>query len=267
MRNITILLTGASEGIGRALALKLAAQGAQLALAARSKDKLDAVARECQALGAKALAIPSDIADQQACKALVEQTIAHFGHLDILINNAGITMNERFEHIQDFSIFERIMRVNYFGPLYCTSYALPTLKQRKGLIVTISSWQGKTGFPRSSGYAASKHAVQGFFDSLRIELAGSGVDVLMVSPGPVDTTIHTKKFAEPGQAADITPRIRRSDLMMVDECAQQILRAISRRDRELVMTPKGKLLVWARLIAPAFLDRIVSRSVERFYNP
>jgi short-subunit dehydrogenase len=267
MKNKTIIVTGASEGIGRELASVLAAQGANLVLAARSQEKLNEVARSCESTGVSALAVPTDVADPQACRRMVDAAVARFCGIDILVNNAGISMFSPFEKVVDLSDFERILKVNYLGAAYCSHFALPHLQARKGLIVAISSLQGKTGFPGYSAYCASKHAMQGFFDSLRIELRDSGVDVLVVSPGAVATNIHTKRLGIGRRPESDTPARKSRGLMDVDECARQILRAMERRRRELVMTSQARMLQWVKLLAPGFVDGLVAKAVRRFYDP
>ena len=171
----TVLITGASEGIGRALALALAAERAQLALNARDEVRLAEAVRECAARGAEALALPADVSRQEDCAAMVARAVARFGRLDVLINNAGVTMWSRFDALSDLSVFTRLLATNYLGAVYATAAALPALKAAGGLIVAVASVAGLTGVPERSGYAASKHAMVGFFESLRIELTGSGV--------------------------------------------------------------------------------------------
>jgi short-subunit dehydrogenase len=175
-------------------------------------------------------------------------------------------MYSPFERITDLHVFERIMQVNFLGAVYCTYFALPHLKRARGLLAAISSLQGKTGFPNSSGYAASKHAMQGFFDSLRIELTGSGVDVLVVSPGPVATSIHARRLGGDGELSQESLKRSNDRGMPVAECARQIVAAVERRRRELVMTAAGKAGQWVRLIAPALIDRFVADAVRRFYH-
>lgn len=206
------------------------------------------------------LAVPTDVADPAACRRLVDAAVARFGGIDVLVNNAGVSMQARFDAITDLAVFERVMRVNYLGAIHCTHAALPHLVARRGLVVAVSSLQGKTGFPTYSGYAASKHAMQGFFDSLRIELAASGVDVLVASPGPVDTAIHERRLTVDGGHRGRRAR----GAMPVDECARQIAAAIARRDRELVMTAAGKAGQWLKLLAPRLLDRLIADAVRRF---
>jgi NAD(P)-dependent dehydrogenase (short-subunit alcohol dehydrogenase family) len=262
MKGKSIVITGASDGIGRALAVTLAARGASLTLAARSREGLDRAVRECKDAGGQALAVPTDVTEPAACQALMEQAVAWAGGIDALVNNAGISFRAQLEEVTDLSIFDRVMRVNYLGAVYCTRAALAHLRASRGLIVAVSSLQGLTGFPGYSGYAASKHAMQGFFDSIRIELRGSGVDVLVVSPGPVATDIGLR-----GLGPDGAPRgegSRADNSMSVEECARQIARAMTRRKRELVMTAQGKMMLWLRMFAPDYVDGVVDRAVRRF---
>ena len=263
MTKKAILVTGASDGIGRELAVAFAGRGADVVVAARSADGLAETVRRCAAAGGRAFAVPTDVADPVACRALVERAVAECGGIDVLVNNAGIGMQARVEDVTDVGVFERVMRVNYLGAVYCTHAALPQLRKRGGLAVAISSWQGKTGFATYSAYAASKHALHGFFDSLRMELAGSGVDVLVVCPGPIDTAIHTRRLGADG-VTQHGGRARAGAAMPVAECVRQIVRAIDRRDRELVMTATGKAIPWMKVAAPALLDRLLADAIRRF---
>ncbi|MBL8151258.1 MAG: SDR family oxidoreductase, partial [Blastocatellia bacterium] len=199
---------------------------------------------------------------EEDCKHLIEEAVKNFGGIDLLVNNAGISMWVKFEDLKDLSIFEKIMQVNYFGAVYCTHYALPYLKSSKGLLVAISSLTGKTGVPTRSGYAASKHAMQGFFDSLRIELRGTGVDVLVVSPGFVATDIRARAFGKDGSSLGESPREESKETMSVEECVRQILEAMQRRQRELVMTAKGKLAMWLKLIVPDLVDSLAAKALK-----
>jgi short-subunit dehydrogenase len=262
MQGRRIILTGASEGIGRALALALAARGARLALAARDRDRLESVALECRGRGAEAIAIPTDVTSQQDLEWLVSETLKHFGGIDMLVHNAGITMWSRFEMLSDLSIFERLLEVNYLAPVRLTQLALPHLRQSRGLIVAIASLAGLTGVPERSGYAASKHAMVGFFDSLRIELEGSGVDVSVIAPDFVVSEIHKRAIGPDGEPLGASPMLQ-SKIMSAEECAARIVRAMQRRQRQLLMSRRGKLGQWLKLIAPAVIDRIAARAIRR----
>src|SRR5499433_2510069 len=249
-RDKVVVITGASSGIGLALAQKLARAGAALAMAARDPNVLAEAAASCRSLGAKVLAVPTDVAIAEQCRCLIDRTVAELGGIDVLINNAGISTGARFDETTDLSLFERVMQVNYLGAVYCTHFALPSLKARAGLLVAISSLAGKLGVPLRSGYAASKHALQGFFDTLRIELAGTGVDVLVVSPGYVATGIRSRALGANGRPLGKSDWHERGKAQSADACAAAIIDAMVRRRRELVMTPGGRVAQWARLIAP-----------------
>jgi len=262
MKDRRIILTGASEGIGRALALALASRGARLALAARDRERLESLAQECRARGGEALAVPTDVTNQQDLEWLVAETVKSFGGLDAVIHNAGITMWSRFDALQDFTIFERIMEVNYLAPVRLTALTLPHLRQSRGLIVAVASLAGLTGVPERSGYAASKHAMIGFFDSLRIELAGTGVDVSVVAPDFVVSEIHKRAIGPDGEPLGASPMMQQK-IMTADECAARIVRAMEKRQRLLLMSRRGRLGRWLKLLAPAVIDRISARAIRQ----
>jgi short-subunit dehydrogenase len=256
-----VIVTGASSGIGRELAHQLADQGAWLSLAARNIERLEAVQAECQKRGGKAIVVPTDVSIPAKCADLVRRTVEEYGCIDALINNAGITMWAKFEEVSDLSIFEQIMRVNYLGSLYCTYYALPHLKRSHGQIVGVSSLTGKTGVPTRSGYAASKHAMVGFFDSLRIEVAPYGISVTMIYPGFVASEVRARAFGPDGKPL-VTSPVREEDVMTVETCAQLIVGAMTKRKREFVMTLRGKLGQWLKMISPGLVDHIASQAIQ-----
>ena len=256
-----IIITGASSGIGREVALQLAEQGAKLSLAARDVERLEQVAAECRRRGGQALVVKTDVAIEAECRVLIDRTVSEYGRIDTLINNAGISMWARFDQLQDLSILEQIMRVNYLGAAYCTFYALPYLKQSKGRLAAVSSLAGKNGIPTRSGYAASKHAMAGFFDSLRIELVDAGVSVTVIYPGFVTSEIRTRAFGTDGKPLKNSP-VREAEVMTPQECARLIINALTKRQREEVMTLRGKLGLWMKLIAPGLVDRMAKRAIE-----
>jgi short-subunit dehydrogenase len=261
-RENVVVLTGASRGIGRELGLQLADQGAWLALAAREAAALETVVEECRRRGAKAVAVPTDVAEEAQCLGLMERTVAEFGRIDTLVNNAGISMWVRFDELRDLSVVERIMRVNYLGSVYCTFHALPHLKRTRGRLVGVSSLTGKTGVPTRSAYGASKHAMAGFFDSLRIELAGTGVTVTMIYPDFVATEIRERAFGADGKPLGASP-VQETKVMSAETCARLIIEAAASRRRELVMSGRGKLGQWLKLLAPGMLDRIAARAIAQ----
>ena len=262
MKGRRIILTGASEGIGRALALELAARGARVALAARDRHRLETLTQECRARGGEALAVPTDVTSEQDLEWLVTETVKSFGGVDVVIHNAGITMWSRFDALQDLSIFERLMEVNYLAAVRLTAMALPHLRQSRGLLVAVASLAGLTGVPERSGYAASKHAMIGFFDSLRIELAGSGVDVTVVAPDFVVSEIHKRAIGPDGEPLGESPMMQ-SKIMTAEECARRIADAVQKRQRQLLMSARGKWGRWLKLLAPSLIDRIAARAIRQ----
>ena len=261
MKYKVVVITGASKGIGAELARQLAARGARLVLAARDLPELEKVAAECRKAGGQAIVVRADVTLDRDCAAIMAGAALAYERIDVLVNNAGATMWARFDEIEDVSILDRIMQVNYMGAVRCTQHALPYLKQSQGLIVGIASLTALTGVPTRSGYAASKHAMRGFFDSLRIELMGSGVDVTMVYPGFVDTGIRENSAGPDGKPIGHVPV--RLDMMSVEECARITVAAIETRRREVVMTARGKMGVWLKLVAPGVVDRMAKRVIEK----
>ncbi len=258
----TMVVTGASEGIGRALCLELATQSPNLVLAARNEERLASAAQQCEEVGGQTLAVPTDVTDETACKTLVDKTVERFGGVDVLVCNAGGTMWARLlDEVEDLSIYERLMRLNYLGSVYCTYYALPYLKQSEGLIVGVSSIAGMTGVPSRTGYAATKHAQFGFFDSLRIELADSGVDVAMVAPDFVVTEIHKRALKGDGSVLADSP-IKERNVMSAQQCAALIVDAMENRRRLTIGSFRGKVGRWVRLVYPKAIDNMAKKAIE-----
>jgi NAD(P)-dependent dehydrogenase (short-subunit alcohol dehydrogenase family) len=257
-----VVITGASRGIGRELALQLADQGAWLALGARETDRLEAVANECRQRGGRAVAIRTDVGSESDCQELIRCTAEEYGRLDTLINNAGVSMWARFEDVQTLEPFDTIMRVNYLGTVYCTYYALPWLKKARGRIVGVSSAAGKNGVPTRSAYSASKHAMVGLLDTLRIELSSYGISVTIVYPDFVTSDIRRSAFGADGKPLGHSP-VQEARVMPTDVCARLILEAAAKRKRELLMSPRSRVGVWLKLIAPGLVDRIALNAIQR----
>jgi short-subunit dehydrogenase len=257
-----IVLTGASQGIGKALALALAPQGPKLVLAARDEAALQKVASDCRARGAETFVFRTDVTDETQCRELIRRAVAEAGGLDVLIHNAGGGMNARFDEMTDVTVFEKLIRLNYLGPAYLTHEAVPHLKKSRGQIVVISSVAGLTGVPLRTAYSGSKHAVFGLFESLRIELAEHGVSVTMIAPDFVQSEIHKRAFGPDGKlVGDST--IAERVAMPADECAALIVGAMERRQRLLITSLRGRLGRFARLVLPRVVDRIAARAIRR----
>ena len=259
-----VLITGASSGIGAELARQCAAQRMRVAITARDAARLEDVASACRALGADVFVVAGDVSIEQDCQRIVRATAEHFGQLDVLINNAGLGASGKFEDITDLTIFDTLMRVNYLGSVWCTAYALPYLKKTHGRIVGISSLTGLTGVPKRTAYAATKHAMAGFFDSLRIELADTGVSVTMIYPGFVFSEINRHALSPNGLPFGERAYVRKpGETMETATCVRMILRATARRDRDLVMTARGKFGRVLKLLSPRLVDRIARRVIEK----
>jgi short-subunit dehydrogenase len=257
-----IVVTGASSGIGKALCLALAPQRSRLVLAARDAARLEEVSGACRAAGAETLVVPTDVTSTEQCRLLVEKTVAVFGALDVLVNNAGIGMLARFDETSDLSIYERLMDVNYLGCVYPTYYALPHLKQSRGQIVVMSSLAGLNGVPTRTGYAASKHAVFGFFDSLRIELRDDGVSVTMVAPYFVLSEIHRRSAGPDGQPLGQSP-MQEDKIMTAEECASRTVAGMARRQRLVITNWRGGIASrLLKVIAPGLVDRLALKAVR-----
>ena len=248
-----IVITGASEGIGAELARQLSRDRPKLVLAARRLDALQAVAAQCEALGAKTFVKVADVSIEADCRSLIAHAVDTFGGIDVLVNNAGISMHANFDEIADTGVYEKLMRINLMGSIWPTHAALAHLKSSKGLVVAVASLAGLIGVPGRTTYCATKFAQTGFFEALRVELAPDGVAVCIVYPGVVATEIRRNGWNAQGQPARVSS-VNESGAMSVKECAALIVAAIRLRKREEVMTAKGKLGRWIKLIAPKKLD-------------
>jgi short-subunit dehydrogenase len=268
--NVTVI-TGASDGIGAEMARQLAAtrgKAAALVLAARSQDKLQAVAAQCEALGATPLVVPMDVSQEQQCRSLVDQAVSRFRRIDTLVNNAGISAQALFADVKpsDLHWYEDLMKVNLWGSVWCTHAALHALKASKGRIVAVSSLAGLVGVPGRTAYSASKFAMTGFFEALRAELKSSGVSVTTAYPGVVATQIRHRGLNAKGVAAG-SSGLREDDAMSVEECARLILAGMAGRKREVVMTTKGKLGRFVKLIAPGRVEAMALAALKDDARP
>ena len=258
----SVVITGASSGLGAALAGAFARDGARLTLMARRADRLAEVAEGCG--GAEVEAVEGDVTVPGDGERLVQAAVSAHGGIDCLVANAGVSMWSSFEEVQDLSLFRRLMEVNYLGAVHCVHPALPHLKDRRGQFVAISSIQGRVGVPQHTGYSASKHALQGFCDALRMELEGSGVNVLTVVLHWLGgTELREQAYAADGRPFGEGRRRPSRDAIGLEETCDAILRAVKGRRRELVMPWKLKALLAIRALRPRLAEAIVRRAVNR----
>jgi short-subunit dehydrogenase len=255
------IITGASSGIGRAIALKLSGEGTCLSLASRSQKELELVALECRKLYSKAIAIPTDVADESSCRELVERSVKEFGRIDMLVNNAGIDVVAKLEDLPDLHLFKRVIDVNFYGSVYATYYSLPSLRKSCGRIVNISSMGGVVAVPLNTSYVASKFAMNGFSDSLRMELLETGVSVTVICPYWVVSKFHENFMDRTGTPKGVSGRAVYTDSMMsADKCAQIVINAARMRRREVLLGP-GKIGALMRLLAPRMTERFTINKV------
>jgi len=258
-----VLVTGASSGIGAELSRQFAAAGGRVVLASRDTARLEEVAAECRVKGGDAHVVYLDVSIEESCKEAIEAAVAHYGKLDILVNNAGLRSHGRLDEITDLSIYDTIMRVNYLGAVWCTAYALPHLKQSRGQIVAIASLQSWAGVPTRSAYCASKHAMMGFFDSIRVELEDDGVSVTVIYPSFVYSEDNARVIAPDGTAVgDRAVRRRPGDAMSAQECVRLTLNAVARRKRHVLMTWRAKVGRVLKLVSPSLVDRLTKAAVR-----
>jgi NAD(P)-dependent dehydrogenase (short-subunit alcohol dehydrogenase family) len=228
-----VLITGGSSGIGRAAALRLARLGARVAVASRTVAALDAVVAEVHTLGGQGLAVAADVTEPEHCRLAVETTVAEWGGLDILLCSAGISLRALFADC-DLAVMERVMRVNFFGTLYATHFALPHVRKVRGSLVALSSLTGKRGTPSYALYGASKFAVQGLYEALRLELAAEGVHVGVVSPGFVDTPLREQVLGPDGQVWERPPPPP-FRIWPVEKCVDRMIRLLVKRRPEALL--------------------------------
>lgn len=254
MKDKIVVITGASSGIGKALAYEFGRKGAKVVIAARNITVLDEIAADLNSLGIKALAVQTDVTKELDCFKLIEKTVAEYSRIDVLINNAGISMRAVFNDLQ-LEVMHRIMDTNYWGTVYCTKFAMPWLLKTGGSLVGVISIGGYIGMPGRSAYAASKFAVRGFLDTVRVENLRTGLHVLVVAPGFTASNIRKAALLADGSAQGATPRDE-DHMMSAEKVAEYVFNAVVKRKRQLILTfIQGKLTVFLGKFIPKFLDK------------
>ncbi|MGE0636501.1 MAG: SDR family oxidoreductase [Bacteroidia bacterium] len=261
MKNKTVIITGASSGIGKACAIAFGKRGANIVISGRNKENLEQAAEELRKTNVQVLAVAGDVSNESDCKLLIEKTIEKFGGIDILINNAGISMRALFKDLQ-LDVIRKVMDINFWGTVYCTKYALPYLLKTKGSVVGISSIAGYNGLPGRTGYSASKFAMQGFLDALRIENLKTGLHVLVACPGYTASNVRNAALVADGSSQGESPRDEEK-MMSAEEVAEEIVKAVEKRKRTIVLTGQGKLAVWMNKFFPALTDKLVFNAVAK----
>ena len=261
MKGKVAIVTGASSGIGLATVKEFASRGASVVLAARNTSKLESTVQELNSQygndvngKSRFIAVTADVSKEEDCKNLVAKSVEHFGRIDILVNNAGISMRAMFKDL-DLSVIRNLMDVNFWGTVYCTKYALPYLLEAKGSVIGVISIAGFKGLPARTGYSASKFAIYGFLDTLRIEHLHDGLHVMIFAPGFTTSNIRNVALTADGSQQGETPRDE-DKMMSAEEVAARMAKGIKKRKSQIVLTPIGNLTVWLNKFFPRLVDRL-----------
>ncbi|MBO5716622.1 MAG: SDR family oxidoreductase [Alistipes sp.] len=256
-----IVITGASSGIGEAMAREYAAMGARVVLGARREQELQRVARDIEQRGGKVTYAVCDVSRESDCKALIERAVESFGGIDIMICNAGLSMRALFDEC-DLGVLHKLMDVNFWGTVYCTKHALPYLQQSRGSLVGISSVAGIHGLPGRTGYSASKYAMTGFLDSIRVENLKKGVHVMTACPGFTASNVRFSALTADGTQQGETPR-NESRMMTPEQVAHIVARGLKRRKRLCLMEWEGRLTHFVKKLCPGLVDRLFYAVMSR----
>lgn len=260
LENKVVIITGASSGIGMACARVMALKGACVVLAARRIDRLNALREEILHSGRRALAIQTDVTREEDCRKLVETTVREFGRIDVLINNAGVSMRAMFADLH-LDVMRKVMDVNFWGTVYCTRFALPHLLASKGSLVAVSSIAGFKGLPARTGYSASKFAMNGLMETIRIEYLRSGLHVMVVAPSFTQSEIREHALLFDGSMQGNSPRDE-NHMMSPEWVARRIYWGLKMRKRNIIIGLKGQLLVLLQRIFPKTIDWLEYREMS-----
>ena len=264
MKDKVVIITGASSGIGLACAKAFYKEKAKVVLAARSIDTLNEIVKELDPEGERCLAVKTDVTIEDDCKNLVKQAVDKFGKIDVLVNNAGVSMRAVFDEVE-IPVLKRVMDVNFWGTVYCTKYALPYIQQTKGTIAGISSIAGFHGLPGRTAYSASKFAMHGFLESIRIENLKKEVHVLVLAASFTTSNIRISALDAHGNSQGITPR-HEEKMSSPDKVAKNLLRSIRKKKRNRIMSLEGQLMVLFQRIIPFLTDWVIFRKFKKEPN-
>ncbi|MBW3467313.1 SDR family oxidoreductase [Arthrospiribacter ruber] len=261
LKDKVVIVTGATSGIGEACALAFGKEGAKVAITGRSQVKIDNTLHRLQQQGITAIGILADASSEEDNEKAAIETLKAFGRIDILINNAGISMRALFEEL-DLDVFKKVMDTNFYGSVYATKYCLPEILKNKGSIVAVSSINGYRGTPARTAYTASKYAMNGFFEALRTEVMKRGVHILVASPGFTSSNIRNNALTADGNTQGESPR-QEDKMMSADTVAKHILSATLKRKRDIVLTGQGKLAVFLNKWIPGTMDSLVYKTMAK----
>ena len=260
-QNKVVVVTGASSGIGRAIAKEFAERRAIVVLASRNESTLKTLVSEFISNGGTAMAFPTDVTDEEQCKSLIEGTVNTFGKIDILVNSAGISMRANFLDLE-VDVLKKIMNTNFWGTVYCTKFALSHILKQQGSVVGISSICGITPLPGRTGYVASKHAMNGFLESLRLENNTDDLHVMLVHPGFTSSNIRNVALNNLGEPQIETP-LKEEKLMPAERVAKEVVSGIVYRKKNITLTTEGRLITWIYRHMPNLADRLIYGEMKK----
>lgn len=264
MKDKVVVITGGSSGIGKAMAYEFGKHGSKILITGRNEGDLNAAVSELTTAGITIQGFRADVSNEEDNKAMAEAALRAFGRIDVLINNAGISMRALFEEV-DLDVVKKVMDINFYGVLYATKYCLPEIIKNKGSVVGISSIAGYRGLPGRTGYSASKFALNGFLEVLRTEFLKRDVHVLTACPGFTASNIRKRSLTKDGQSQGESPRDE-ANMMTAEECARHIYWATIKRKRTLILTTQGKLAVFLNKWLPSLADKMVYNVMAKEAN-
>lgn len=264
MKNKVVVITGGSSGIGKALAAVFGNAGSKVLITGRNKSELDKTVAELNGQGTVIAGLQADVTVEEDNRRMAQEAIRLYGGIDILINNAGISMRALFSEV-DLEVIRKVMDINFYGAVYATRHCLPEIIRNKGSVVGISSIAGFRGLPGRTGYSASKFALNGFLEALRTEHLKTGVHVLTACPGFTASNIRKRSLTGDGSQQGQSPR-EEEKMMSAEECAAHIYNAVVKRKRTLVLTTQGKLAVLINKLFPALADKMVYNVMAKERN-
>ncbi len=264
MKDKVVIITGGSSGIGKALAEVFGRNGSKILITGRNSQDLSMAVDDLRKQGISVQGFPSDVSREDDNRKMAEEAVRHFGRIDILINNAGISMRALFEEV-DMDVVKKVMDINFYGVLYATKFCLPEIIRNKGSVIGISSIAGYRGLPARTGYSASKFALNGFLEVLRTEMLNREVHVMTACPGFTASNIRKRSLTKDGTTQGDSPRDE-NKMMTAEECAQHIYSATVRRKKILILTAQGKFTVFLNKWFPGLTDRLVYNVMAKEAN-
>lgn len=261
IKDKVVIITGGSSGIGKACAERFGREGGRICITGRNAENLAAAAEEMKTKGVEVITVQGDVANENDCVRMINETLNNYGRIDVLINNAGISMRAFFKNL-DLEVIRQLMEVNFFGTLYCTKYALKQLLKYNGSVVGISSVAGYQGLPGRTGYSASKFAMEGFLSALRLENHNTGLHVMIVNPGYTESNIRKTALVADGTTQGESPKDEKK-MMSSEDVADHIFEGVRKRKKRIVLSSEGKLSYFLSKLLPGFVDRMVIKTIEK----